>query len=112
MKQHDFIWDKQTPQLPCIIHVLDIGTKGIKNVYFSTMESVYNIIKQVQEKWAKHFNEDISFDTVTSGFKNIKKVAPSVYQQFNHLKLLHRLFKMEISENLKLPFLQSHSRIN
>ena len=55
LKQHDFIWDKQTPQLPCILHVLDIGTQGIKNVYFSTIESVYNIIKQVLEKWAKTF---------------------------------------------------------
>ena len=77
LNQYDFIWNKQTPQLPYILYILDIGTKGNKNVYFSTIESGNNIIKQVQEKWAIHFNEDISFDTVTSGFKNIKKVAPS-----------------------------------
>ena len=93
------------------LYILDIGTKGNKNDYFSTIESGNNIIKQVQENWPKHFNEDISFDTVTSGFKNIKKVAPSVYQQFNHFKLLHRrtvhnklLFKMGISETPNCPF--------
>ena len=73
LKQHDFIRNKQTPQLPYSLYLLDIGTKGNKNVYFSTIKSGNNIIKPVQEKWAKHFNEDISFDTVTSGFKNIKK---------------------------------------
>ena len=55
---------------PIHFYILDIGTKDNKNVYFSTIESGYNIIKQVQEKWAKRFDEDISFDTVTSGFKN------------------------------------------
>ena len=40
---------------------------------------------------------------MTKGFKNTNVIAPSVYQQFNHLKLLHRRtvhnkLKMGISE--------------
>ena len=68
------------------------GTKGNKNVYFSTIESDNNInYKTSSGKVCKTLNEDISFDTVTSGFKNIKKkVTPSVYQQFNNFKLLHK----------------------
>ena len=38
-------------------------------IYFGTMESGNAIVREVQEKWAKHFNDDISFNTVTSGFK-------------------------------------------
>ena len=72
-KLHAFIWDRQTPQPPYILYILDIGTTGNKNVYLCTLESGNNIIKQIQDKWTKHFSKDISFDTVTSGFEIIKK---------------------------------------
>ena len=78
------------PKLPYVLYILDLGTKGNKNVYFSTIESGDSILKQVQENWPKHLNDDITFGTVTKGFKNIKTKAPSVYQHFNNFKLLHR----------------------
>ena len=92
-------------QLPYVLHILDLGTKGNKNVYFSTIESGNNILKKVQENWSKHLNDDTTFETVTKGFKNIKTIAPSVYLHFNNFKLLHKrtvynklLFTMGISE--------------
>ena len=106
LKQQNInIWEKQTPQLPYILYILDLGTNGNKNVYFSTVESGNSIIKQVQVKWSKRLDDELTFDSVTSGFKIIKVIAPSVYQHFNNFKLLHRqtvhnklLFKMGISE--------------
>ena len=93
------------PQLPYVLYILDLGTKGNKNVYFSTIESWNSILKQVQENWSKQLNGDIIFETVTKGFRNIKTIPPSVYQHFNNFKLLHRitvhnklLFKVGISE--------------
>ena len=66
------------PQFPYVLHILDLGTKGNKNVYFSTIESGNNIFKRVQENWSKHLNDGTTFETVTKGFKNIKTIAPSV----------------------------------
>ena len=105
MQQHNiYSWEKKTPQLPYILYMLDLGTKGCKNVDFSTIESGKNVVKQVQEKWAKHFNDDITFDTVTSGFENMTGIARLVYQHLNYFRILHRrtvhntLIKMGISE--------------
>ena len=78
-KQNIFIWNKQMPQLPYVLYFLDLGTKGDKNVYFSTIESGNSILKQAQENWSKNQNDDITFDTVTKGFENIKTIAPSVH---------------------------------
>ena len=72
---------------PCI--GLSLGSKGNKNVYFSTIESGNSILKQFQENWPKHLNDKITFETVDMGFKNIKTIAPSVYQHFNNFKHLH-----------------------
>ena len=43
-------WAKQLQQLPCVLYILDLGTKGNKNIYFSTVESGHDVIKHVQEK--------------------------------------------------------------
>ena len=43
---------KQYPQLPYILYILDIGTKGNKTVYFSTVESGNANIKLCQDKWS------------------------------------------------------------
>ena len=37
------------PQLPYVLYILDLGTKGNKKVCFSTIESGNSILKQAQE---------------------------------------------------------------
>ena len=74
------------PQLLYVLYFLDLGTKGNENVYFSTIESGNSILKQVQENWSKHQNDDITFETVAKGFENIKTI---VHQHFNNFKLQH-----------------------
>ena len=92
-----------------VLYILDLGTKGNKHVYFSTIETGNSTLKQAQENWSKHLNADITFETVTKAFNNIKTIAPVVYKHFNNFKLLPRrtvhnklLFKMGISKTPNL----------
>ena len=66
------------------------------------------MLKRVQENWSKHLNGDIAFATVTTGFKNIKTIAPSVYQHFNNFMLLHRRMVL-INLSIKIGILVSET---
>ena len=104
------------PQLPYVLYILDLGTTY--NKYIPVLLTQGTNIKQVQENRSKHLNDDtcITSGTVTKGFKNIKTIAPSVYQYFNNFKLLHRrtvhnklLFKMGISETHNCLFCKTET---
>ena len=101
----------QRPQLPYVLHLLNIGEKGNKNVYFGIIESCSGNIQGLQQKWSYNLYEEIRYETVATAFRNAKLFSPILYQHFNQYKLIHRrtinnklLYKMRISETEKCLF--------
>ena len=85
--------------------------KGNQNVYFGIVENGNGNIQNIQQKWSDGLNDDICFEYVTKAFKCAKKFSPTVYQQFNQYKLIHRRtvnnklwFKMGLSESDRYLF--------
>ena len=86
-------------ELPYVVHIRDIGTRGIKSTYFIIIDTGKSIIQNIQLQWLKNMNEEINVGIIIKAFKNAKTFAPSVYQHINQCKLLHRR-----SIHNKLPY--------
>ena len=94
------------PQLSHILHHIEIGNKGNKNIYFNILGKDPYCINIIKEKWSEHLNDEINTKTLQAYFKNAKQYSPSVYQYYNQYKLIHRrtvhnqlLKKMKIVES-------------
>ena len=79
-----------SPQLPYVLHCLEIGNKGNKNVYYNSLKRDSLQLVDLSEKWGEAMNEDFNVKRLNLSFEMAKKSAPSVYQQFIQYKLLHR----------------------
>ena len=86
----DKFYSNPHPKLSHILHDIEIGNKGNKNIYHNTLIDQLDIVSDIKNKWCNSFNEEIGDDTVQKAFKVAKKLAPSVYQYYNQYKLLHR----------------------
>ena len=77
------------PQLSHILHLIEIGNKGNKNIYFNILGKDPYCMNTIKEKWSEHLNDEINTKTLLASFKNAKKYSPSVYQYYNQYKLIH-----------------------
>ena len=79
-----------SPQLSHILHCLEIGNKGNKNVYYNSLKKDLSHLVILSGKWSEAINEDVNLNMLESSFEMAKKSAPSVYQHFIQYKLIHR----------------------
>ena len=79
-----------SPQLPHILHLIEIGNKGNRNIYFNILRKDPYCMNTIKEKWSENLNDEIDSRTLQISFKNAKKFSPSVYQYYNQYKLIHR----------------------
>ena len=88
------------PHLPYILHIMDIGNKGNKNTYFSTINTGNMVLTHIQQKWSESLNDEVQLEVLIKAFKSAKQYSPSMYQHFNQFKLVHdkMLFKIGISD--------------
>ena len=70
------------------------------------MSCDYKIIQNVKQKWEEVLNDDITYSTVETAFKDISKMKESAYYKYLHFKMLHsriitneKLYKMKISDS-------------
>ena len=76
--------------MPYNLHLLKSGTEGNKSVYFRSLCKDLTTIANLQAKRSQTLMDEVSVKTITKAFKNAKSYSPSVYQQYNQFKLLHR----------------------
>ena len=76
-KGNNFIseYDNPYPQLPYILHAIEVGIKGNKNTYLNSVDTGNIALTNIQ-----HLFQQI--------FQKCKKYSPSVYQHFIQFKLL------------------------
>ena len=77
------------PHLLRISFEVGITQKGCCAIYKKLMSCDYKIIQNVKQKWEEVLNDDITYSTLETAFKDISKMKESAYYKYLHFKMLH-----------------------
>ena len=59
-----------SPQLSHILHLIEIGNKGNRNIYFNILRKDPYCMNTIKEKWSENLNDEIDSRTLQISFKN------------------------------------------
>ena len=94
---------KFRPDIPVILSIIGISSKGCANTYKTLHQSEKDIISDIQSKWSRELNEEMPVNITEHSFKMLTKIPVNAYVKYFQFKLIHsrivtnkRLVEMEI----------------
>ena len=80
--------DNVRPIVPFILHIIEVGSKGNKNTYFSSSSLNNNVIVELKDKWCKTMNNEIRLDTISKAFKSANKKFTLSISTFHPIQII------------------------
>ena len=99
------------PDIPNILSIIGLVSKGCANTYKHLCSHKNNIITEIQIKWCKELNKEIPTYTIGMALHDIRKSPVSAYTKYIQFKMLHscivtnkELFEMGLATDSSCPY--------